>query len=606
VLCYAIGNEIPAHIVRWYGHAPVERFLERLYRAAKKEDPGALVSYVNYPSTEYLDLPFVDLVCFNVYLERPEKLQSYLARLQNIAGDRPLVMAEIGLDSRGHGETQQAETLEWQVGTVFSGGCAGAFVFSWTDQWCRGGAEITDWDFGLTRRDRSPKPAVEAVERAFANVPFPLNTQWPRVSVVVCSYNGSRTIGETLAAITKLRYPNFEVIVVDDGSEDVTPKIAGEYDVRLIRTRNEGLSAARNTGMRAATGEIVAYIDDDAWPDPHWLHYLAATFMNTPHVGVGGPNIAPAGDGPIARCVAHAPGGPIHVLLTDHEAEHLPGCNMAFRKSALEAVGGFDPIFRIAGDDVDVCWKLQEQGWTLGFHASALVWHHRRNSVGTFLKQQLNYGKAEADLERKWPHKYNAVGHATWTGRLYSKAMIRRLGWWSSPRIYHGTWGSAPFQSASHVPQHPLLALPTMPEWWIVVASLFAASCFSILYRPMRPVIPFMLVALAVPVLHAAGERAEHPSQRGPGSAQLVQVLGADHGASRHAAAGTTRRAARSRAHAVAPPRRARIQYPLAAAVHDLERALAGAGGPAARVGGAASRARRARPPRRGFRPVGP
>src|SRR5207253_962424 len=67
ILCYTIGNEIPSHIVRWYGHRKVERYLRRLYRAAKREDPGALVTYVNYPSTEYLDLPFVDLVCFNVY-----------------------------------------------------------------------------------------------------------------------------------------------------------------------------------------------------------------------------------------------------------------------------------------------------------------------------------------------------------------------------------------------------------------------------------------------------------------------------------------------------------------------------------------------------------
>ena len=69
VLCYAIGNEIPAPVVRWHGRKRVERFLERLYHAAKDEDPGALVTYVNYPSTEYLQLPFVDLACFNVYLE---------------------------------------------------------------------------------------------------------------------------------------------------------------------------------------------------------------------------------------------------------------------------------------------------------------------------------------------------------------------------------------------------------------------------------------------------------------------------------------------------------------------------------------------------------
>ena len=75
VLCYAIGNEIPCSIVRWYGRRRVEGFLRRLYRAAKSEDPGGLVTYVNYPSTEYLDLPFLDFLCFNLYLESRESLQ---------------------------------------------------------------------------------------------------------------------------------------------------------------------------------------------------------------------------------------------------------------------------------------------------------------------------------------------------------------------------------------------------------------------------------------------------------------------------------------------------------------------------------------------------
>jgi len=69
-----IGNEIPAPIVRWYGRRRVERFLERLHRAGKAEDPQGLVIYVNYPTTEYLHLPFIDLVCFNVYLESQERL----------------------------------------------------------------------------------------------------------------------------------------------------------------------------------------------------------------------------------------------------------------------------------------------------------------------------------------------------------------------------------------------------------------------------------------------------------------------------------------------------------------------------------------------------
>src|SRR5207245_2021241 len=80
-----------------------------------------------------------------------------------------------------------------------------------------------------------------------------------------------------------------------------------------------------------------------------------------------------------------------------------------------------DPQFRVAGDDVDVCWQLQKRGWTLGFSPAAVVWHHRRDSVRAYWRQQRGYGRAEALLEAKWPEKYNSAGHLTWTGRVYGR-----------------------------------------------------------------------------------------------------------------------------------------------------------------------------------------
>ena len=172
VLAYAIGNEIPASIVRWHGRRRIEKFLEELYHVATEEDPDTLVTYVNYPSTEYLQLPFLDLVCFNVFLEAEEEFGAYLARLQTLAGNRPLVITELGLDGLRNGDEAQADSLAWQLSTAFAAGCAGAFVFAWTDEWNRGGADIDDWRFGLTRADRSPKPALAAVEEAFATAPL--------------------------------------------------------------------------------------------------------------------------------------------------------------------------------------------------------------------------------------------------------------------------------------------------------------------------------------------------------------------------------------------------------------------------------------------------
>src|SRR5439155_4950976 len=149
------------------------------------------------------------------------------------AGERPLLMSEIGLDSRRNGEPVQARVLDWQVRTAFAAGCAGAFVYAWTDEWYRAGADVDDWDFGLTSRKRRPKPALRAVRDAFANVPLATDQAWPRVSVVICTYNGSRTIRDCLEGVSQLQYPNFEIIVVDDGSTDATAAIAREYGCRL-------------------------------------------------------------------------------------------------------------------------------------------------------------------------------------------------------------------------------------------------------------------------------------------------------------------------------------------------------------------------------------
>ena len=501
LLCYAIGNEISAPVVRWLGAKRVERYLKSIYHAIKAEDPEGLVTYVNYPTTEYLHLPFLDLVCFNVYLESPNVLRAYLLRLQNIVGERPLIMSEVGLDAQRNGEEKQAAVLSWQIRTVFEAGCAGAIIFSWTDEWFRAGEFVSDWAFGLTDAQRQPKPALHAVRKAFDDAPFARDVTPPRCSVVICTHNGARTIRDALDALSRLKYPDFEVIVVNDGSTDATERIAKEYNVRLISTVNLGLSNARNLGWQAATGSIVAYLDDDAYPDPDWLSYMAISFATGTHAGIGGPNIDPAGDGFIADCVANSPGGPVHVLLTDEVAEHIPGCNMAFRKDALEAVGGFDTLFRVAGDDVDICWKMQARGWTLGFSPAAMVWHHSRNSIRTYWKQQRGYGRAEALLEAKWPEKFNSAGHHTFSGRIYGKGFEHVMG--VRPRVYHGVWGGAPFQGLYHQSPGTVLSLPMMPEWYMVIGFFVFLAVLGLSWAPLLVTVPLLVLAVVPTVVQA-------------------------------------------------------------------------------------------------------
>ena len=213
------------------------------------------------------------------------------------------------------------------------------------------------------------------------------------------------------------------------------------------------------------------------WRIQDWLTYLAWKFKITDHVGVGGPNLPPPEESWLANCVASAPGSPTQILLDDETAEHIPGCNMAFRKSALAEIGGFDTTYTAAGDDVDICWRLQERGHTIGFSPSAIVWHHRRKTVKSYLKQQMGYGKAEAMLLQKHPDRFNAVGCARWAGRIYGG--IRTSLSTAKGFIYYGPFGSGLFQRVYHAPHSWLADLPLSLEWNIVTVLLLLGGFFS-------------------------------------------------------------------------------------------------------------------------------
>src|SRR5204863_6691403 len=203
VLAFALGNEIPPGVVRWHGRVRVENFLRSLYETAKDTSPASLFTYVNFPPTEFLDLSFFDISAFNVYLHREPELRAYLARLQHVASQKPLLLAEAGADSIREGEDGQAAITAMHIRSAFAEGACGAVAYAWTDEWWRGGHPVEDWNFGLVDRNRRPKPAAAAVAAAFAGAPFSAAAQraWPRVSVVVCAYNAADTLDDCLSSL---------------------------------------------------------------------------------------------------------------------------------------------------------------------------------------------------------------------------------------------------------------------------------------------------------------------------------------------------------------------------------------------------------------------
>jgi glycosyltransferase involved in cell wall biosynthesis len=476
VFAYVIGNEIPPDMVRWHGAERVRDFLKSLVQAVKAEVPGSLVSYANFPSTEYLTIDFTDFLCFNVYLHNQDAFRRYVSRLHNLTVDRPLVLTEFGVDSMREGEEGQRSILSWMVGTAFAMGVAGTFVFAWTDEWFTGGHLIEDWMFGLVDRDRKPKLAFAAVQSAYQGALPPPLPHSPRVSVVVCAYNAERTMEQCLASLEVLNYPDYEVIVVNDGSTDNTLAISERFPYcKIISQPNKGLSVARNVGAEAATGEIVAYTDSDCVADPDWLTYLVGKMQFNGLAACGGPNFPPPEDDMIPAAVAVSPGGPTHVLVSDDVAEHIAGCNMAFRRDILLQLGGFDPLYRAAGDDVDICWRFQDAGYTIGFSPAAVVWHFRRNTVKAYLGQQKGYGKAEALVYGKHPFRFNLFGQAKWLGRIYgdlsaSLLLSRR------PVIYSGVFGRGLFQTMYEPPSSLAAFLPLTFEWNVAAVILALAG----------------------------------------------------------------------------------------------------------------------------------
>ena len=130
-----VGNEIPADLVRWMGPVKVREAIEALITTGRELAPDLLFAYANYPSTEYLEPENADFTAFNVYLETEPEFRGYLKRLHHIAGDRPLVISEFGIDSHRNGLDRQAEILGWATRAALDLECAGMTLYAWSDRW---------------------------------------------------------------------------------------------------------------------------------------------------------------------------------------------------------------------------------------------------------------------------------------------------------------------------------------------------------------------------------------------------------------------------------------------------------------------------------------
>ena len=278
---------------------------------------------------------------------------------------------------------------------------------------------------GLGLRSDSPRPAAEAGpgRRAAGDAPRRPSRGRPagRGSRSSCAPTTARAPSATACeGLRRLDYPDFEVIVVNDGSTDATADIVEEYGFRLISSREprpEPRAERRARAPRRArssptstTTPIPTRTGCATSPPPSSGPRTSAS---------AGPNIPPPGDGPVAECVANAPGGPIHVLLSDQEAEHIPGCNMAFRRRRCRRSAASTPSSAPPATTWTSAGGCASGGGRSASTRAPWCGITAATRCACTGSSRRGTARAEALLERKWPEKYNGAGHVSWAGRLY-------------------------------------------------------------------------------------------------------------------------------------------------------------------------------------------
>jgi len=213
------------------------------------------------------------------------------------------------------------------------------------------------------------------------------------VSVIVPVYNSEPFIGKCVASLLESKFDpsSFEIICVDNGSSDGSLKILRSFEpsIRVVVESKRGPSAARNAGLREASGVFVAFTDADCMVDPDWLGAMVRALRRTPVDAVGGRILARPEAGVVDR---------FGELVHDHryaievcDPPYMIGMNLALRRDLLLSLGGFDERW-LRIEDVDVSYRLLAAGKRLGYCDDAAIYHHNRDKLWTLMREGYLHG----------------------------------------------------------------------------------------------------------------------------------------------------------------------------------------------------------------------
>lgn len=248
------------------------------------------------------------------------------------------------------------------------------------------------------------------------------------ITVVVPAHERTDSLAACLASLAGL-----DVVVVDDASRnaDEVATVVAHHGARLVRrTTNGGPGAARNTGLAATDGGVVAFLDSDCVAPPGWVAAVAAHFDDS-RVAAVAPRVRPprgAGSGRSLlarhedRRSALDMGGDPHLVRPGAPLGFLPSAAVLVRRGALG--DGFDEDLRL-GEDVDLVWRLAADGWHVRYDPSITV-HHEMRPPGAWARRRFDYGTSAADLDRRHPGLLAPANVSGWNVAVAAALAARR------------------------------------------------------------------------------------------------------------------------------------------------------------------------------------
>lgn len=226
-----------------------------------------------------------------------------------------------------------------------------------------------------------------------------------RISVIIITYNRAKLLNECLASLIKQTVMPDELIIVDGGSSDGTYQIVNNYrnkfvSLKYVVSETKGIAIQRNLGIKTATGDLIAFIDDDCIPVNDWIKLMCEYHEMHPECGAIGGNILNKNEN---SYIAHVT--QIVSFSNKNDSEHyvfaLATGNVSYKSNALNSIGLFDETLETC-EDIELCYRLNQNNYKQLHVPEIAVWHDHYTTLKPFLKQQFNYGRGFYQSRSKW------------------------------------------------------------------------------------------------------------------------------------------------------------------------------------------------------------